>query len=85
MASPKDLVLQILSEGRIQVDEAAVLLAAVVDRPTMRVSGLTTPQEAAPAEESAPVSLSTAWTGTTRDFLPVSLSTAWSGTFNQVM
>lgn len=69
MSNPGCLVLQILGEGRIDVDEAAVLLTAVVARPTARASGATSPVEPT----------------TARDFLPVSLSTAWSGSTNEVL
>ena len=69
MSDPSCLVLQILSEGRINVDEAAVLLEAVVARPTVLASKAANPEEPTAA----------------RDFLPVSLSTAWSGSTNEVI
>jgi len=69
MSNPGSLVLQILSEGRINVDEAAVLLTAVMARPVVRVSERVSRSEPTGA----------------RDFLPVLPVTAWSGTTNEVM
>ena len=69
MSNPSCLVLQILGEDRINADEAAVLLAAVVARPTARATRVASPVEPTAA----------------RDFLPVSLSTAWSGSTNEVI
>jgi|GEM_PF-5175819 len=69
MNNPSGLVLQILSEGRIDIDEAAALLAAVMARPVVRVSGNMSPTEPAAA----------------KGFLPVLPVTAWSGTTNEVM
>ncbi len=69
MSNPSSLVLQILGEGRINTNEAAVLLAAVVARPTVHVSPATCSIRPTPV----------------RDFLPVTLSTVWSGATNEVL
>jgi len=69
MSNPGSLVLHILDEGRINVDEAAALLAAVGARTVVRVSREVNPVESAHAS----------------DFLPVLPVTAWSGTTSEVM
>ena len=69
MSNPGSLVLQILSEGRIDIDEAAVLLAAVVARPVVRVSGKVSPVESAAARDFLPVLPVTTWSGTTNEFI----------------
>ena len=69
MFNPSCLVLQILSEGRIDADEAAVLLKAVAARPTVGAI-----RAAMPAEPTA-----------VREFLPWTFPTVWSGSTNEVM
>jgi hypothetical protein len=69
MFNPSCLVLQILNEGRIDADEAAVLLRAVVARQTACAI-----RAAKPVESTA-----------IREFLPWSLPSVWSGSTNEVI
>ena len=69
MSDPSCLVLRILGEGRIDVDEAAVLLAAVVARPAACASRAPSPVEPTTAPDFMPVSLSTAWSGSTNEVI----------------
>jgi len=69
MSSPAPLILRILGEGKIDVDEAVELLAAVGHRAAVRPITIGPRPKTIGPTEFLPVALSTAWSGSIREMI----------------